>query len=93
MYSLIIDESEGVVWAALMHEFATMGQQLARDRMCTGQHSTQTDLSQFGFLPAALCSCRNHICVYVLAYLLREYIYTCFVCVTPPICTFSYIYG
>ena len=40
MYSLIIDESEGVVWAALMHEFATMGQLLARDRMCTGQHST-----------------------------------------------------
>ena len=37
-----------------MHEFATMGQQLARDRMCTGQHSTQTDLSRFGLLPAAL---------------------------------------
>ena len=35
MYSLIIDESEGVVWAALMHEFATMGQQLARSDMYT----------------------------------------------------------
>ena len=38
-----------------MREFATMGQQLARDQMCTGQHSTQTDLSRFGLLPAALC--------------------------------------
>ena len=38
-----------------MHEFATMGQQLARDRMCTGQHSTQTDLSRLGLLPAAIC--------------------------------------
>ena len=38
-----------------MRKFATMGQQLARDQMCTGQHSTQTDLSPFGLLPAALC--------------------------------------
>ena len=35
VYSLIFDESEGVVLAALMHEFATMGQQLARSDMYT----------------------------------------------------------